>query len=231
MKRVFLSTLTALGLMTTGLLADLKQDQIVSTSTFILKVFNKDYDGTRPDYTLPKRFERKNINAVMIIPDLVKAGLVVTGQKGDGIFCIRNSDGSWSDPLFVTYTGFGVGVQAGYISNDAVMLFQNRRSYSALFEGDRTLEIGGNASINGGESRHHASDLPQLAANIFAVGRSDGVFLGMDISSARLKINDENNIDYYHRMYEDRDIVNGSPKDSRYTRELKRVLRATFDRR
>ncbi len=229
MKRVFLTTLTALGLMSTGLFADLQQNQIVSTSAMVLKVFDKDYDGSNPKRILPKRFDRKNIKAVMIIPDLIKAGFVVSGQKGDGVFCIKNDDGSWSDPLFVTYTGVGFGVQAGYMSNDAVLLFENRRSYSALFVGDRTLEIGGNVSFVGGESKHNSTDLPKLGANIFLAGRSDGVFMGMDISSARLKVNDENNIDYYDRMYRDIDIVAGSPRDSKYTKELKRALKATFE--
>lgn len=231
MKRIFLSTLTAFGLFASSLVADVIQNQIVSTSTLILKVFNQDYNGTSSKHKLPKRFERKNIKAVAIVPDLIKGGLIVTGQKGEGIFVVKNSDGTWSDPLFIDIKGLGIGVQAGYISNDAILLFDNHRSYTGLFEESKTIEIGGDASIGGGESRHHGTDLPRLGANVLALGRSDGIFIGMNLNSANIKVNDQNNIDYYQRMFQDRDIINGSPRDSKYTKELKKILKKTFDRR
>ncbi len=228
MKKFFLTILTALGLMSSSLLADIPQNQIISTSMTVLKVFNQDYNGTDKEHILPKLFKRQNVKAVAIIPDLVKAGVIVTGQKGEGIFCVRNEDGSWSDPIFVDYKGLGIGTQAGYISNDAVLLFANRRSYTGLFTRSATLEVGGNVSIGGGESKHNLTDLPRLGADILAVGRSDGVFMGMDISSARITVNDQNNIDYYQRMYQNKDILAGSPRDSKLTKDLKRVLTEVF---
>lgn len=229
MQKVFLSIFLSLGLFASSLFADVLQNQIVSTSTLILKVFNQDYNSTSKTHRLPKRFERQNIKAVLIVPDLVKGGVILTAQKGEGIFCVKNADGTWSDPLFVYIKGFGLGVQAGYISNDAIFLFDNHRSYTGLFEESKTLEIGGDGSIGGGESRHHSTDLPRLGANVFAIGRSDGVFIGMNLNSAIIKVHDQNNIDYYQRMYRDIDIINGSPRDSKYTKALKKELTKAFD--
>lgn len=214
--------------LTTSLFADLTQNQMVSTSTQIIKIFNQDFNGTNPHYKLPKRFHRDRIKAVAIIPDLVKSGLLLTAHKGEGIFCIKNADGTWSNPLFVKVTGLGVGAQAGYQSSDAVLLFDNRRSYTGLFDGTDTIDIGGDASVLGGATSSHLTDVPKIAANVLAIGRSNGIFIGLSLDGSRLVVSDQNNIDYYGRMYKYEDIVNGSPKSSKYTKALKKALDMTF---
>lgn len=229
MSKLFTSIIVSFSLFSTMLFADIQQNQIVSTATGIIKVFNQDYNGTNKHYKLPKRFKRDRIKAVAIIPDLVKTGVITTVQKGEGIFCIKDDNGVWSDPLFIQIKGIGIGAQAGYLSNDAVLLFDNRRSYSGIFTDSKTIDIGGDASIIGGASSHHMTDLPELGANILAVGRSDGVFMGMSINKSSIKVNDQNNIDYYGRLFLDRDILSGSPRDSKYTKELKKTLEKTFN--
>ncbi len=214
-----------------SLFADFKQNQMVSTSTQIVKIFNQDYDGSTSNlHKLPKRFQRDRIKAIAIIPDLVKTGVIATVLEGEGIFCIKNADGTWSDPLFVKIRGFGAGIQAGYISSDAILLFDNTRSYAGLVDGTDTINIGADASILGGGTRRHMTDTPEIAANIYVLGRSNGVFLGFSMDSTRISVEDQNNIDYYRRIYKHEDILNGSPKDSKYTKKLHAVLKEAFSK-
>lgn len=214
--------------LTTSLFADLTQNQLVSTSTQIVKIFNQDYNGTNPYFKLPKRFKRDRIKAIAIIPDLVKTGAIATVHEGEGIFSIKNEDGTWSNPLFIQIKGAGFGVQIGYQSSDIILLFDNTRSYTGLFDGTDTIDIGGDASILGGASSSNMTDTPKIAANVLAIGRSNGVFLGVSLDESRLSVEDQNNIDYYGRMYRYEDIVNGSAKASKYTKELQKALKATF---
>ncbi len=215
----------------TSSFADLKQDQMVSTSVQILKIFNQDYNGSNPHFKLPKRFTRDRIKAIAIIPDLVKSGLLASGLEGEGIFCLRNNDGSWSDPLFIKIKGFGLGVQAGYQSSDAILLFDNTRSYTGLFDGTDTISIGADAAIAGGKGKRYNTDAPKIAANILGLGRSNGFFMGVSVENSRISIADQNNIDYYRRIYLTKDIINGSPRDSKLTKTLKRTLAHTFKSR
>ncbi len=228
MSKLITSTFVGICMLASSVFADAIQNQIVSTSIGILKVFNQDYNGKNKDFQLPKRFSRDRIKAVAIIPDLVKTGLFATVQKGEGIFMVKDEQGAWSDPLFIELKGIGIGFQGGYLSNDAVLLFENRRSYSSIFNDSKTISIGGDGSVIGGVSHHEITDLPELGANILSLGRSDGVFIGMSINNSKISVHDQNNIDYYGRLYLDRDIVNGSPRDSKYTKRLKRVLTQIF---
>ncbi len=230
MNKVFVSVLASVCIMTSSLFADMVQNQIVSTSAYIMKAFAQDYNKTKYSEILPKRFAKKNIKAIIIIPDMIKTGLIATVQVGSGVFCMRDDEGEWQDPLFVTIKGAGIGLQGGYLSNDAVILFSNRRSYSALFSEDKTLGYGVDGSIIGGRSKSKMTDLPALGADMLALGRSDGIFGGISLGSSLIKVDDQNNIDYYNRMYQDVDIANGSPKDSKHTKKLKKILTEIFNK-
>src|SRR5262245_55516364 len=43
--------------------------------------------------------------AVLVVPDLYKAGLIIGGQFGNGVLLVRGKDGSFSYPAFYTLSG------------------------------------------------------------------------------------------------------------------------------
>lgn len=212
----------------TSLFADLIQNQLVSTSTQIIKIFNQDYNGSNSNFKLPKRFYKDRIKAVAIIPDLIKTGLIATLHEGEGIFCVKHDDGTWGNPLFIKIKGLGIGAQAGYQSSDVILLFDNRRSYAGLFDGTDTIDIGADATILGGGTSSHLTDSPKIAANVLAIGRSNGVFIGASLDGSRISVSEQNNIDYYDRLYKYEDIISNSSKVSKYTKALKEALDTTF---
>ncbi|HEX5102584.1 MAG TPA: lipid-binding SYLF domain-containing protein, partial [Pirellulaceae bacterium] len=55
---------------------------------------------------------------VAIIPDLIKLGFVLGGQRGKGVVMIREADGTWRAPTFITLTGGSIGWQVGAQSSD-----------------------------------------------------------------------------------------------------------------
>ena len=42
--------------------------------------------------------------AIAVVPDVVKVGFGVGARRGKGILTIRQKDGAWSNPSFVTLT-------------------------------------------------------------------------------------------------------------------------------
>lgn len=205
------------------LLADIEQDQTVHTTTKIAEIFAHD-----KNLTIPKSF-KQGIKAVAIIPNLIKAGFLATYQEGVGIFCVKLDSGEWSPPIFVRFRGLGAGVQVGYESGDMVFLFRNKRSYSGLFNGADTIDFGGDMSIGGkGYSKSFLTDLPQISADVVALGRSNGYFIGISIDGSKMSIQDQDTIDYYGRMYQIKDILSGSAKLSGLSKSLLKNLKKAF---
>lgn len=50
---------------------------------------------------------------IIIIPKMINAGFVVADKRGKGISIVKNADGTWSNPVFITLTGGSAGLQAG----------------------------------------------------------------------------------------------------------------------
>lgn len=209
--------------------ADFKQNQIVKTSTQILQIFNQDFNGSNKNYQLPKRFSKDRIKAVLVVPDLVKSGIIGSTQSGLGIFMLKLDKDTWSTPLFVKVFGLGIGLQAGYQSTDAILLFDNTRSFSGILDNGETLDLGADIAVFGGRSTHHVTDTPRIAANVLAIGRSNGVFGGGSLNISKFTVSEQDNIDYFGRIYKYEDILNNSPKASKYTKQLQKVLQYTFD--
>src|SRR5262245_18237001 len=65
-----------------------------------------------------------NVHAVAIIPDVIKLGIVVGGQRGHRVIVTRQADGAWRDPTFVTITGGSIGWQACAQATDFVLVFK-----------------------------------------------------------------------------------------------------------
>ena len=63
---------------------------------------------------------------VVIVPDLVKVGFVIGGQRGKGVVMVREPDGTWRAPVFLTLTGGSIGWQVGAQASDIVLVFKNQ---------------------------------------------------------------------------------------------------------
>ncbi len=70
----------------------------------------------------------KITEGIIVVPKLINAGFVVAGKRGKGIAMVKNSDGTWSDPTFVTITGGSIGFQVGVQSIDLVLVFKKQRN-------------------------------------------------------------------------------------------------------
>jgi lipid-binding SYLF domain-containing protein len=64
---------------------------------------------------------------IAIIPDVIKAGLIIGGRHGKGVLLVRTKSGDWSDPAFIDMKGGSIGWQVGVQSADVILVFRTPR--------------------------------------------------------------------------------------------------------
>jgi SH3 domain-containing YSC84-like protein 1 len=136
-------------------------------------------------------------HGVAIIPGVIKVGLVVGGQRGKGVVVMKEADGSWRAPMFVTLTGGSVGWQAGAQSTDVVLVFKTKRSVEGLMKGKFTIGADAAAAAGPVGRRAGAATDAELKAEILSYSRTRGLFAGVSLDGSVLEVDDRLNSEYY----------------------------------
>lgn len=161
-----------------------------------------------PDKRVPDSL-MSQAEAVVVIPDVLKVGLVLGGRHGRGLLAVRARDGTWSNPAFVSITGGSIGFQAGVQSTDVVLVFRSRRGVDSIVNGKFTL--GADAAVAAGPVGRTASASTdaQLKAEIYSYSRSRGLFAGVALDGAVLAIDHDANQAIYGMNVTPRRILEG----------------------
>ena len=151
-----------------------------------------------PEESIPERLLRE-AEAIAVMPDVVKAGLVFGGRGGKGLMAVRGSDGTWSNPTFITLGGGSFGFQAGVQAADVVLVFRNRRGIDNIVNGKFTL--GADAGVAAGPVGRNAQAFTdgQLKAEIYSYSRARGLFAGIALDGAVIAIDNRANRRVYGR--------------------------------
>jgi len=141
----------------------------------------------------------RDAHGVAVIPGVVKAGFLIDGRVGQGVVLARQPGGSWSNPVFVTLGGLGIGWQAGVESTDVVLVFRTAHSVDRILRGKGKLTLGGDASVAIGPvgREFEAATDARLRAEIFSYSRSRGLFAGISVEGAALRVNPRANEAFY----------------------------------
>ena len=151
-----------------------------------------------PESAIPdKLFDEAR--AVLVVPDAIKAGLVIGGRRGHGLLSVKGADGTWSNPAFVTLTGGSIGFQAGVQSADIVLVFRSERGVDSIVNGKFTL--GADAGVAAGPVGRNASAATDgaMKAEIWSWSRARGLFAGVALDGAVLSIDDAADESVYGR--------------------------------
>jgi lipid-binding SYLF domain-containing protein len=161
-----------------------------------------------PDRRVPTELLSK-AEAIAVIPNVVKAGLVLGGRHGRGLISVRAADGTWSNPSFLTINGGSFGFQAGVQSTDVVLVFRSKRGVDSIVNGKFTL--GADAAVAAGPVGRNAqaSTDGQLKAEIYSYSRSRGLFAGVALDGSVLSIDHKANQKVYGSKVTPRRIFEG----------------------
>jgi lipid-binding SYLF domain-containing protein len=178
-----------------------------------------------PEKGIPPALLR-DAQAIVIVPDVIKGAFIVGGRHGTGVLLVREANGGWSDPVFVSLTGGSIGWQVGGTSTDVILVFKNRKGVEGLLKGKFTL--GADAAVAAGpvgRSAEAATDV-MLKSEILSYSRSRGLFAGVSLEGAALLIDEDATDVYYGKkgLHSSEVLAGKSGKPSAATRSLKSLL-------
>ena len=168
-----------------------KEEQRVADSADVLDQFLRIPEQSIPPAMLARAY------AVAVVPGVVRIGFGLGARRGKGIVVVRQDDGSWSNPAFITLTGGSLGFQAGVQRTDVVLVFKTRRGVDDIASGKLTL--GADASIAAGpvgRSVEGATDI-RFQAEIVSYSRARGIFAGVSFAGAGVTMDRRANAAFY----------------------------------
>lgn len=165
-----------------------------------------------PDKSIPRDLLR-DAYAIAVIPNVLKVGFVFGGRHGDGVISVKSPDGTWSNPVFISLTGGSVGFQAGVSSTDVVLVFRTRRGVDGIVNGKFTIGADAHAAAGPVGRNLNASTDAAMQAEIYSYSRSRGLFAGVSLDGAALRIDDDADAAIYGPGITPRRIFEGGVSD------------------
>jgi lipid-binding SYLF domain-containing protein len=178
--------------------AQAEERNLVTDATVTLANFLND-----PDMTwLKQNFKRAK--AVLIAPQVGKAGLIVGGSAGHGVVVARDpKSGKWLGPAFYTLATASIGFQAGISVSEVVTLVMTEKGLHTLLSD--SVKLGGEVAVAAGPMGGGAQ--ANLAADFVSFSRSTGVYGGVNFDGTVITTADEWNRTYYGQRVHAPDIL------------------------
>src|SRR5262249_46167578 len=125
---------------------------------------------------------------IAVFPDLTKAAFFFGGRRGHGVLVVRDKQGRFSNPVFVTMTGGSFGWQWGVQLSDIVLVFTTPKGVEGINGGKVTL--GADASVAAGPVGRQASAATdaRFKAGGDSYSPSKGVFAGLALDGTPITI-------------------------------------------
>ncbi|HZZ28191.1 MAG TPA: YSC84-related protein [Pirellulales bacterium] len=135
--------------------------------------------------------------AIAIAPGLIKGGFIIGARYGRGVLVMRNDQGAWRAPSFITIAGGSIGWQAGVQSTDVILVFKTRQSVQGLLNGKFTMGVTASAAAGPvGRDASAATDV-QLKAEVYSYSRSRGLFAGAALDGSVISMDNAATAAYY----------------------------------
>ena len=179
-----------------------EQQILVDQAQITLRDFQKAPEMTWFRKELPKA------KGVLIVPSLVKAGLILGGSGGSGVyFSTDPKTGECRGPAFYGMGSVTYGLQIGAEKAEVVILAMTDEAVNAMLSPQ--FKLGADASIAAGPvgagAAGEASPLP--AAAFIAFVRAKGVFAGLTVEGGIVAAKGEDNAKYYGKAVSPADIL------------------------
>lgn len=144
---------------------------------------------------------------VAIFPHSIKVAVGVGGRHGRGVLLMREADGGWGPPVFLTLSGASAGIQLGVERSDLVLLLWTRTDLECIKKGKLTLGVDDTLAIGSfGRDKVLGTDLG-LKTGIVSGSHCKGLFAGWGVQGSSLHIDAAANAAY--GQYEQGHLPNG----------------------
>jgi len=177
--------------------AQSEQQKLVDAADTTLANFLRDPDMTWFQQNMHRA------RAVLIAPEIVKAGFIFGGSGGRGVLIAKNQGGHFIGPSFYTLATASVGFQAGIAVSETIVMVMTDKGMNSLLA--TTFKMGGDASIAAGPVGAGAKS--DVVADLISFSRSKGVYGGLNLDGTVVKVSDDWNEAYYGRKLLPPDIL------------------------
>ena len=150
---------------------------------------------------------QQNLNrakAVVIAPELIKAGFIFGGSGGRAVVFAREAkSGKWAGPAFATLATASVGFQAGVSVSENLTLVMTDQGMNTLLA--PSFKLGGDASVAAGPIGAGARST--VVADFITFSRAKGLYGGLNLDGTLINTSDDWNAAYYGRSVTQPDIL------------------------
>ncbi len=179
-------------------LAQTDQQKLVAAAETTFSNFVRD-----PDMT----WFQQNVGrakAVLIAPEIVRAGFIFGGSGGRAVLVARDAKtGKWAGPAFYTLATGSVGFQAGVDVSETITLVMTEKGMNSLLA--TSFKMGADASVAAGPVGAGAKS--DIVADLIAFSRSKGVYGGLNLDGTVVKTTDDWNSAFYGKSVLPPDIL------------------------
>ena len=181
-----LAATASLALAPVPAMAQSEQQRLVNQADTTLSNFLRDPEMTWLQQNIGRA------RAVLIAPEIVKAGFIFGGSGGRAIL-IAKEGGKWNGPSFYTMATASVGFQAGVSVSEVVTLVMTQKGMDSMLAAN--FKVGGDASVAAGPVGAGAKS--DILADLIAFSRAKGVYGGVNIDGTLVNLSDDWNRAYY----------------------------------
>ena len=159
----------------------------------VLQELRGQRDQAIPDRLLERAY------GIAVFPDLTKVAFFAGGRRGHGVLVVRDKQGRFSNPVFITMTGGSFGFQWGVQLTDIVLVFTTPKGVEGINGGKVTL--GADASVAAGPVGRDASAATDAGfkAEVYSYSRNKGAFAGISLDGSVITIDDAANAVFYKK--------------------------------
>jgi len=200
MKRLLLAATIIAGLAPAFALADSPQE-LVDSSTLALESLLDGNEGAQVQPFLQRA------KAVVICPNIFRAGFILGGEGGGCVMVSRAAAGSWSDPAFYGLGSGSFGLQAGIQNAKVLMLIMTNGGLNALLNSQ--FKIGADAGLTVATlgAGVNGSMSTALDADILTFSKTQGLYGGVSLQGSILSNDSGAEQSYYGNVSDARGIV------------------------
>lgn len=171
---------------------DIKAQQLVDRAAITVQTFK-----TAPNLEA-FRNDLKKARAVVIFPQVLKAGFFLGGEGGNGVLIAQNDDGTWGQPAFYTMAAASLGVQIGAQDTEIVLVIRNDEALRAIIKDQAKLGADTGVTVGIYGVGLEASTTTAVGPDVVAFANSKlGAYLGTSLEGAALLRRRDFNEAYY----------------------------------
>lgn len=162
----------------------------------------------------------KGAHAVAIVPSMVKAGIILGGEYGEGLI-LKKEKGKWHGPSFYNLGGGSLGLQLGAQKISLLMAVTNEKGVEAFLSSK--TKLGGDVSVAAGPTgrRVEAATDAQAKASIYSWSMTKGLFAGFSLEGSVISISVKHNEQYWKKKMSAADALKKPASDKRIQPLLK----------